>query len=110
LFRMGNTGEVSWSDVLRKSKAARVILRLGGERGWWPAERKNVHRAPGPEDWKRLAREAAGAYLRMVSTANATFRANGAHPIFVLQPTIFAKRELVPDEKRMVESNQGWKD
>ncbi|MCB0404846.1 MAG: hypothetical protein KDD51_08670 [Bdellovibrionales bacterium] len=110
LFQMGKTGEVSWSDVAKKSMLVRRLWKVAERRGWVEAERKNRFVVATSEDKVRLARQVSEHYLRVVETADKAFKGTGARPIFVLQPAIFLKHPLSEEENAALDRNRHWQD
>lgn len=108
LFQLGNTGEVSAMDILKKFKTVRMVLKLMAQLGLKKADERGFWREPTEKQLDGVGTEVARKYIRMVGVADTLLKSKGVTPLFILQPVMAFKNTLTTDENAVYEKNLRW--
>lgn len=108
LFQLGRTGEVSFLDILKKSKFVRLVCKILEQKRVIEGDEKGTWLEPAEEDKNRLAKETAQIYLSTVRAAQLSLTSQGIKPVFVLQPILFHKKFPTKSEADLIEKNKHW--
>ncbi len=108
LFKLGNTGEVGWSDFFKKSKAVRLFLKATHRWDKKEKARKGYWAEPSPEELLILADQVAKKYVDLIRISHSLLSAEHVQTLFVLQPIMAHKNLLSKEESALYERNLKW--
>ena len=108
LFRLGDTGEVAWSDFLWKFKTVRTFVNVFDLHLFHKWRAKGQQRPLRQEDYLRISDEVSEKYVHIMVSVNELLKNLELRVIFVLQPILAHKADKTSGEKQVFDKNIEW--